>query len=86
MQVTVPSRSDAPAALLMAALFLSFGVFAILRPEKLRAAMDNFANYWKQDGWHPYRMPLPIVRLTVGCAGIALTALFSYIAYVALAR
>ena len=86
MQGAIPSRGDAPAALVMAALFLSFGVFAILRPEKLRAAMDNFANSWKQDSWHPYRMPIPVLRFVVGGAGIGGAALFLYIAYVGLSR
>jgi len=82
MQTTVPARSDAPAALLTAAFFLSFGLFAILRPDKLRTAMDTFANSWKSDGWHPYRMPLPVVRVVVGTVGIAGAVLFSYIACV----
>jgi len=86
MQGTIPSRSDAPAALVMAALFLSFGLFAILRPEKLRAAMDNFANAWKQGSWHPYRMPIPILRLVVGGMGIGVAALFMYIAYAGFSR
>ena len=86
MESTIPSRSDAPAALVMAALFLSFGLFAILRPEKLRAAMDNFANSWKQGSWHPYRMPAPVLRFVVGGAGIGGPALFLYIAYVGLSR
>jgi hypothetical protein len=86
MQGAIPSRSDAFGALVMAALFLSFGVFAILRPEKLRAAMDSFANSWKQGSWHPYRMPIPVVRFLVGGAGIGGAALFVYIAYVGLSR
>lgn len=86
MQTTIPSRADGPAALLMTGLFFSFGMFAILRPEKLRAVMDNFANSWKQGSWHPYRMPLSIIRLVVGGAGIGGAALFSYITYIALTR
>jgi hypothetical protein len=86
MEVTIPSRSDAPAALVMAALFLTFGLFAILRPRKLRTAMDNFANSWKQGSWHPYRMPTPVLRFVVGGAGIGGAALFLYIAYVGLSR
>ena len=86
MQGTLPSRADAPAALLMAALFFTFGLFALLRPDKVRNAMDNFANAWKQDSWHPYRMPLPVLRLVVGGTGIGGAALFVYIAYVALSR
>jgi len=86
MEGTIPSRGDAPAALAMAALFLSFGLFAIFRPEKLRAAMDNFANSWKQQSWHPYRMPTPVLRFVVGGAGIGGAALFLYIAYVGLNR
>jgi hypothetical protein len=39
VQGAVPSRADAPAALVMAVLFLSFGLFAIMWPEKLRTAM-----------------------------------------------
>jgi hypothetical protein len=86
MQGTVPSRSDAPAALVMAALFLSFGLFAILCPEKLRTAMDNFANAWKHGTWHPYRMSIPLLRLVVGGMGIGGAALFMYIAYIGLSR
>lgn len=86
MQGTLPSRADAPAALLMAMLFLTFGVFALLRPDKVRNAMDDFANAWKQGSWHPYRMPLPVLRLVVGGTGIGGAALFVYIAYVALSR
>jgi hypothetical protein len=48
--------------------------------------MDNFANAWSQDSWHPYRMPLSILRLVVGGSGIGGAALFVYIAYVALGR
>ncbi len=70
----------------MAALFLSFGVFAILRPDKLRTAMDSFADTWKRGSWHPYRMPLPILRITAGGVGITVAALFVYIAYLALTR
>jgi hypothetical protein len=86
MQRTIPSRNDAPAALVMAVLFLTFGLFAVLRPEKLRAAMDNFANAWRQGTWHPYRMPIPVLRFVVGGVGIAGAALFAYIAYVWLSR
>jgi glucose-6-phosphate isomerase len=70
----------------MAMLFLTFGVFALLRPDKVRNAMDDFANAWKQGSWHPYRMPLPVLRLVVGGTGIGGAALFVYIAYVALSR
>jgi hypothetical protein len=70
----------------MAALFFAFGLFAVLRPDKARNAMDNFANAWKQDSWHPYRMPLAVLRLVVGGTGIGGAALFVYIAYVAFSR
>ena len=70
----------------MAALFLTFGVFALLRPDRVRNAMDSFANAWKQASWHPYRMPLPVLRLVVGGTGIGGAALFVYIAYVAFNR
>jgi hypothetical protein len=86
MQRVLPSRADAPAALLMAVLFLTFGLFAVVRPEKVRSAMDSFAGAWKEGSWHPYRMPLPVLRLVVGGAGIGGAALFAYIAYVALSR
>jgi hypothetical protein len=55
IQGALPSRGDVPAVLLMAVFFFSFGLFAILRPDKLRNAMDNFGNAWKQGSWHPYR-------------------------------
>ena len=86
MQGHVPRRADAPAAMLMAVLFLTFGVFTILRPEKLRTAMDTFANSWRRDSWHPYRMPLPLLRVVVGTVGIAGSALFFYMAYLGLTR
>jgi hypothetical protein len=86
MQGTVPSRADGPAALVMAVLFLCFGLFAIVRPERLRTAMGNFADSWKRGGWHPYRMPLPVLRVVVGAVGIVGAALFLYIGYVALTR
>jgi len=70
----------------MAVLFFTFGLLALLRPEKVRNAMDNFANAWKQDSWHPYRMPLSVLRLLVGGTGIGGAALFFYIAYIALIR
>ncbi len=54
--------------------------------EKLRTAMGSFADSWKKGSWHPYRMPLPVLRATVRTVGIAGAALFFYIAYVALTR
>ena len=86
MQRVVPSRSDAPALIVMAVMFLSFGLFAIVRPEALRAAMDNFANAWKQGSWHPYKMSNSAIRLIVGGVGIMGAALFVYIACIALSR
>jgi hypothetical protein len=86
MQGAVPSRADAPAALLMAVLFLCFGLFAIVRPERLRTAMDNFADSCKRGSWHPYRMPPSVLRVVVGAVGIVGAALFSYIGFVALTR
>jgi glucose-6-phosphate isomerase len=70
----------------MAVLFFCFAMFAIFRPDKVRRAMDNFANAWKQDSWHPYRMPPPVLRLVVGGIGIGGAALFVYVAYIALSR
>jgi hypothetical protein len=54
----------------------------MFKSEKLRNSMDNFANLWKQDSWHPYQMP----RQVVGCCGIGCAALFVYVAYVAITR
>jgi hypothetical protein len=85
VRAALPTRG-APAALLMALLFLSFGLSAILRPDKLRTAMDNFANSWKQGGWHPYGMPIPVLRFIVGGVGVGGAALFMYIAYIGFSR
>ncbi len=85
MLATIPKSSDAPAALVMAGLFLTFGLFAILYPEKLRAAMDNLAAS-KPRSWHPYQMPLPVLRLVVGGVGIGGAALFIYIAWLGFSR
>jgi hypothetical protein len=41
----------------MGAGFLAFGLTMILRPANVRANLDRFANYWKQENWHPYKMP-----------------------------
>jgi hypothetical protein len=84
--LNVPSRADAPTALVMAVLFLAFGVFAFVSPDKVRAAMDSFADSWKEGSWHPYKMPLPLLRVVVGCVFVAGAALFFYIAYVGFSR
>lgn len=86
MQATVLQRGDAPIAVLMASFFLAFGLFGLLRPTKLRAAMDAFADSWKENSWHPYKVPIPVLRYLVGCVGLAGASLFFYIAYVAYTR
>jgi hypothetical protein len=48
--------------------------------------MDNFADAWKQDGWHPCKMSIPAIRLVVGGIGILGAALVVYIACIALSR
>ena len=80
------ANADAPAALLFAVLFLAFGVFAIIRPQNLRAAMDNFANVHRRGSWHPYQMSPGLLRIIVGSVGVAGAALFVYIAVLALTR
>ena len=82
----IPTRSDIPALLGMAAFSLAFGLFGILKPDMLRAVMDKKANFWKEGSWHPYKMPRPVLRIVVGTTGILGSALFLYIAYVALNR
>ncbi|MGO9402454.1 MAG: hypothetical protein ACLPVW_03165 [Terriglobales bacterium] len=75
--------SDAPAAVVMGAGFLAFGLTMMLRPGNVRANFDRFADSWRQGSWHPYKMPLWGLRVT-GVIGIAGATLFFYIAYVAL--
>ena len=84
MQGTITGR--VATELVMAALWLSFGVFTFFQPDKVRSAMDNFADAWEKGSWHPYRMPLPVLRWVVGGVGVAGAALFVYMAYVDLAR
>ena len=60
--------------------FLAFGVTMILRPENVRDNFDRFANSWKQDSWHPYKLRLA-GALTIACA-----AVFFGLAYVGLHR
>jgi hypothetical protein len=48
----------------MAVLWLSFGVFTLLRPDNVRAVMDNFVDAWKKGSWHPYRMRSSFLRFT----------------------
>jgi hypothetical protein len=86
MQGTVPSRGDAPAALQMALFFLALGLYAFFRPDRLRMAMDRFADGYKRGRWHSYKMPLHVLRYGVGSVGIAGSALFFYIAHVAFTR
>ena len=74
--------SDGPAALVMAAGFMAFGLTMILRPSSVRANLDRFADYWKQGSWHPYKMPLWGLRLA-GVTMMVVATLFFYIAYVA---
>lgn len=86
MQAAVPQHNDAPIALMMASFFLALGVFAFLFPHKLRSAMDNFSDSFKEGSWHPYKMPIPVLRYLVGGVGLAGASLFFYIAYVAFTR
>jgi len=79
------SPNDAPAALVMGAGFLAFGLTMILRPSYVRANLDRFADSWKQGSWHPYKMPDWGLRLT-GMIVIAGATLFFYIAYLGLHR
>ena len=74
--------SDGPAALVMSAGFLAFGLTMILRPGGVRANFDRFADYWKQGSWHPYKMPPWGLRLA-GVAMMGVATLFFYIALVA---
>lgn len=77
--------TDAPAALVMGIGMLGFGLTMILRPGNVRASFDRLADSWKQNSWHPYKLPFWALRVAgVGVAGIA--SLFFYIAYVAWRR
>jgi hypothetical protein len=84
--MTSTSRGDAPALLLMGVFYLAFGVYAIVRPDKLRLVFDKFANSWKKGSWHPYRMALPVLRWVVGGVGVIGAVLCFYIAYQTLHR
>jgi hypothetical protein len=66
--------------------FLALGLYAFFRPDRLRMAMDRFADGYKRGRWHPYKMPLHVLRYGVGSVGIAGSALFFYIAHVAFTR
>jgi len=70
----------------MGSFFLAFGLFAFLFPHKLRGAMDSFADSFRQGSWHPYKMPIPVLRYLVGTVGLAGASLFFYIGYVTLTR
>jgi hypothetical protein len=65
--------------------FLGFGLTMILRPEKLRANFDRFADSSKQGSWHPYKMPSWGLRLT-GAIVVMVATLFFYIAHVSFRR
>jgi hypothetical protein len=78
--MTLVARSDAPMALVMGLGFLTFGLTMILRPANVRANFDRLANSWKEDSWHPYKMPVWGLRLA-GVVAMGVAALFFYIAY-----
>lgn len=77
--------SDAPAAVVMGAGFFASGLTMVLRPGNVRESFDRFADSWRHDSWHPYKVPLWGLRVT-GLIGIAGAILFFYIAYVGLHR
>jgi hypothetical protein len=74
--------SDGAPALLMGLGFFAFGLTMILRPDRVRANFDRFADYWKQGSWHPYKMPYWGMRVA-GVLIVAVAALFFQIAYIA---
>ena len=86
MQDTHPTFADVPGLLAMAVCYLIFASIGIFWPEKLRSMMDRFSDSWKKNSWHPYRMPLNVLRWVVGTVGIAGAVLFIYIAYVGFTR
>jgi hypothetical protein len=65
--------------------FFAFGLTMILRPANVRANFDRFANSWKEDSWHPYKMPFWGLRLA-GLVMIGVATLFFDIAYIGLSR
>ena len=80
MAVMNVRTSDAPAALIMGAGFLAFGLTMILRPDLVRSNLDRFADSWKQGSWHPYKMPSWGLRIA-GVMVAAVAMLFFYIAF-----
>jgi cytochrome c biogenesis protein CcdA len=74
-----PQHGEALIALMMASVFLAFGLFAILSPHKLSSAKDSFSDLFKEDGWHSYKVPIPVLRYLVGGVGLAGASLFFYI-------
>ena len=86
MQMSIPSRGGASAALFAALLFLSLGLFALFEPDRLRTAMDNVVNALNRGTWHPYPMPIPMLRIVAGIVGIGGATFFMYIAYLGLGR
>jgi hypothetical protein len=83
--MTLVARSEAPAALVMGVGFLAFGLTMVLRPANVRASFDRFANSWKEDSWHPYKMPFWGLRLA-GMVMMGAATIFFYIAYSGLTR
>lgn len=83
--MTPVTRGDAPTALVMGLGFFAFGLTMILRPAHVRANLDRFANSWKEDSWHPYKMPFWGLRLA-GAVMMGVATPFFYIAYAGLSR
>ena len=66
----------------MGAGMLGFGLTVILRPGSVRASFDRFADSWKPDSWHPYKMLFWALRLASVIVS-TIASLFFYISYVA---
>jgi hypothetical protein len=83
--MAIVTRSDVPAAVVMGLGFLAFGLIMILRPADVRANFDRFADSWKENSWHPCKMPFWGLRAFGLAIGI-LAVLFFYVAYLGMYR
>jgi hypothetical protein len=83
--MTNVDSSDTPGLLFMGTAFFAFGLTMILRPGYVRTSFDRLHNSWKQDSWHPYKMPSWGLRFA-GVVIITMATILFYAAYLSYVR
>jgi hypothetical protein len=83
--MTNMNSSDTPGLLFMGAAFFAFGLTMIVRPGYVRTSFDRLHNSWKQDSWHPYKLPFWGLR-SAGVVIVTIATILFYAAYLSYVR